>query len=618
MGLSEFTGNNKGYFSLRFKRQTRIKIINKNGLDAANIEIPLYVDGEAEEKLENLQATTYNLENGKVVETKLESSAVFKEKLSKKVSLRKFTLPAAKEGSVIEISYSILSDFLFNLQPWRFQGEHPCMWSEYEVHVPEFFQYVFISQGSSNFHINKQSEAYARWLVKAGANTAERSENINLDGRNVINRWVMKDVPVLKEEAYTSTLENHIAKVQFQLSAIQFPNSDRHDIMGTWPKVTEDLMKDEDFGAAINKNNNWLDDELNPVTAGAKTALEKVKAIYNYVQKNFTATSASGLQLTSPIKTVFKNKNGNVADINLLLVAMLRHQNIQADPIILSTKSHGYTHELYPILERFNYVIASAIVDDKQYLLDATNDDLSFGTLHWKCYNGHARLISEVAGTPPIYLDADSIKEQKYTSINIVNNENGKWVGTIQTQPGYYEAITIKEKIKENGQEAFFKKIKNSFSGDIVLKNETIESLKSDSGPLVIKYDVDLNLTADEDVLYFSPMLAEVYKENPFKSATRQYPVEMPYPMSEILVANIQIPNGYEVDELPKSTRVTLNETEGMFEYLFAKSEKSIQLRCSIKLNHANFLADQYNSLRDFFTYVVSKQSEQIVFKKKK
>jgi len=139
IGASVFEGNIKGWFSLVYKRFRRVKILNKNGFDAARIEIPLYTDGTAEEKLQDLKAVTYNLENGKVVETKLDGASVFKDQLSKKHGLRKFTFPAEKEGSVIEYSYTIHSDFLFNLQPWFFQDEYPCLWSEYQVDIPEFF-----------------------------------------------------------------------------------------------------------------------------------------------------------------------------------------------------------------------------------------------------------------------------------------------------------------------------------------------------------------------------------------------------------------------------------------------------------------------------------------------
>ena len=89
VGASEFVGNSKGWFSLSFKRKTRIHILNKNGYNHADFEIPLWVNGNATEKLEDLKAITYNLDNGIVTETKLEKNNVFIEKKSKNLSLKK-------------------------------------------------------------------------------------------------------------------------------------------------------------------------------------------------------------------------------------------------------------------------------------------------------------------------------------------------------------------------------------------------------------------------------------------------------------------------------------------------------------------------------------------------
>jgi hypothetical protein len=88
--------------------------------------------------------------------------------------------------------------------------------------------------------------------------------------------------------------------------------------------------------------------------------------------------------------------------------------------------------------------------------------------------------------------------------------------------------------------------------------------------------------------------------------------------MDETYVLNMEIPNGYVVDEMPKSARVSLNGTEGSFEYIIAKDDASIQMRSRIRLNKATFEPDDYSTLRDFFAFIVKQQSEQIVFKKKK
>src|SRR4030095_6612437 len=128
IGSSEIAGNLKGWFSIEFKHFKRIHILNKNAYDLANVEILLYTDGSSEEKLENLKAHTYNLENGKVVETKVDvKNSVYRSGLDKNHIVQKFAFPCIKEGSIIEYEYTTSSDFVFNLQPWKFQGDYPVL-----------------------------------------------------------------------------------------------------------------------------------------------------------------------------------------------------------------------------------------------------------------------------------------------------------------------------------------------------------------------------------------------------------------------------------------------------------------------------------------------------------
>lgn len=80
----------------------------------------------------------------------------------------------------------------------------------------------------------------------------------------------------------------------------------------------------------------------------------------------------------------------------------------------------------------------------------------------------------------------------------------------------------------------------------------------------------------------------------------------------------MEVPKGYVVDEMPKSARVSFNETDGSFEYLMSHAGNNIQFRSRVVLKKANFQPEEYNSLREFFGYIVKKHSEQIVFKKQK
>jgi hypothetical protein len=208
IGETNFEGNMHGWFSLKFTRHVRIKINNNNGVKAADFAIPMYFNGADQEKVENLKGVTYNLEDGKVVETELRSNIVFEDKLDKKYRIKKFSMPGVKAGSIVDVNYVIKSDFLFNLHGWDFQGEYPKMWSEYEVGIPEYFNYIFLSQGHLPFSSKTNGERQERFMITIDGG-ASQSDRVTLDGRVFTTRWVMKNAPALKEEPFTSTIDNH-------------------------------------------------------------------------------------------------------------------------------------------------------------------------------------------------------------------------------------------------------------------------------------------------------------------------------------------------------------------------------------------------------------------------
>jgi hypothetical protein len=618
IGNTSFEGNSKGDFTLIFKRQKRVKILNNtNEFDAAKVEIMVYEDGPNNvEELTNLKASTYNLENGNVVETKLDAKGIFTDKVDKYHSLKKFTFPAVKPGSIIEMQYTIKSDFYMHLREWSFQGEYPCLWSEYQTHIPLFFNYVVVSHGEQQYDIHTSKSNAAFYSVRLPRGT-EQDDVVNLNSSIRDDRWVRKNVPALKEEKYTSSLANYLSRIEFQLHFIQFgETAERHDYMGNWQIASEKLLKDENFGAALDKDNRWMDADLKSIIGDSKNTGEKIARVYAYVRDHFTCTSHDNIYVDNPLKTVFKNKNGNVAEINLLLIAMLRHENISADPVILSTRDNGLTDEIYPLINQFNYVICVTKDENKAYYLDASLPRLGFGTLPTTCYNGSARIINKEQPYL-IHLDTDSLNEPKVTSVVIINDEKNQWSGNYQSILGKVASYDLRYEINKKGEQEYFKELQTSFNTELDLENPGIDSLSKLEEPVRIHYDFNLKSGDAADMIYFNPMLTETYPENPFKAAERKYPVEMPYKIDETYVLNMEIPNGYQVEEMPKSARVMFNEKEGMFEYLIQKDATSIQLRSRIKLNKTVFEPDDYNSLRDFYGYIVKKQSEQIVFKKK-
>ena len=166
-------------------------------------EIQLYNDGASSEKISGLKAITYNLENGKIVETKAKSDGFFKEKFTDNVDLVKVALPNVKTGSVVEITYKINSDFLINFWDWEFQETIPVVWSEYRASIPEFFSYDKYMQGYIPLDIADEKVAPNSISITSkerGEGGGQRSSQTTfytdkIDFSEKKFRWVAKDVP---------------------------------------------------------------------------------------------------------------------------------------------------------------------------------------------------------------------------------------------------------------------------------------------------------------------------------------------------------------------------------------------------------------------------------------
>ncbi|RAJ05326.1 uncharacterized protein DUF3857 [Chitinophaga skermanii] len=611
---SEYEGGVDG-LSIVFKRQCRIHILNKNGFDLANVVFNIFKSDGEEERASKIAGTTYNLEGDKIVKTELNSNTVFTDKYDDKISLKKFTMPAVKEGSIIEFTYTIRSPFSFDIPNWEFQSlEAPTLWSEYTVAIPEFYEFIFLTQGYIPFHLKDKENTRKNYNIRSSGGAAAGS-TASVDAGVTNHRFVMKDVPMLKEEMYTTTTKNHISKISFQLSATRYPNQPYRPVLSTWASFSENMLKREMYGAELEKGNGFLDETVEQVTAGAKTPLEKAMKIHAYVRDNFVCSDRGYLFKQHTFRETFKSKKGSSTEINLLLVAMLRAAKIEANPVLLSTRSHGKTYEVYPLMEKFNCTVVEVIANDQIYYIDGSYPYLGFNKLNPEVYNGHARVMNKEAD--PVSFDPDSLRLQKLTSVILIPAEDGSgMVGSIQQVPSYPESYRYRELIKEKGED-FLANDLVSAKGGTEVSNVRVDRLKTYEESLMLSFDVKWKQDKNAPVLYFNPMLFEANESNPFKSLDRFYPVEMNGTIDNTYSLTFTVPAGYEVEEMPTSSMIRLEDNAGVFQYFVAEDNGVIQLRSRIKLNKANFAKEDYVTLRAFFDEIVKKQAEQLVLKKK-
>ncbi|GHA75353.1 DUF3857 domain-containing protein [Pontibacter akesuensis] len=593
-----------GELKVVFERHIRIKIFKKSAYDWADVVVPFYMDGSSKEKVTAIRGFTFNLEGGKIVKDKLEGKSIFEEKNSENSYAKKFTMPNVKEGSVLDITYTVNSDFVYNLRDWEFQTSIPTIWSEYRAQIPEYFDYKFQMQGYQGLYKSENKRE-----TVAGTATVSTP-----DMQNNAYVWVMKDVPALKEEKYITTVRDYQSKIEFELQRVHFPGQPSRVMTGDWNNVTKDLLESSYFGVQLNRSG-FFKEELAVVQAKHKDPQAQMAAIFDVVKKRMTWNGESRLYTNTTIRKAWDERKGNSADINLLLTSMLLEAGLDAAPVILSTRNHGRINtSMSAMKSKFNYVVAMVRIGEKEYLLDATDPLVTPGMLPARCLNGSGRLIKKADQRWVSLQPSDK-------AINLFNaeltiNEKGEIVGTGHESSGGYSALNLRRTILEEGEEKYKERLTKEV-GDFKMSKATISNLDQLNGALDINYDINISGSGrSSNIIYLNPMLGRGEDENPFKLKERLYPVDFAMPLDQTYICRITIPEGYQVDETPKSVAVNLPESAGRFVYMVQQQGNSIQVMSKISINKPVFYAPEYAYLKEFFDQIIAKQAEQIVLKK--
>jgi hypothetical protein len=595
-----------GDFMYVMERHVRYKIFDKSGYDYANLELELYKKNGYETALDQMDGATYSMENGKMTIDKINKDSKFTEKQDKNYTIKKFTLPNVKKGSVIEYKYRLKSDFIFTLRSWNFQREIPTLHSEYKITIPEWYKYRVT--GGGYVFLNPREER-----TNETFNTPDGLVSLTCLKMN----YYADSVPALKKESFVTTMRDHVSRVGFELASITVPGQVYREFTSTWPQLIKGLKSDENFGGFINRKSyvktlvkSIVKENTNPDTT--------LKLIFNYVKNNIKWNDDHHFY-TSDVnpKTIFEKKTGNSADINLSLYMLLTEAGITASPVLLSTRDNG-AHPGLPMLSVFNNVIVLAAAGDKQILLDATDKNHFPGLISYDDLNHEGFQIDLTQENGKwISLDDNSLSRKVITYALSLTDEN-KMTGKLYMSSTNYEGLNRRnEYLSATNQEDFLKTYKTGRTG-LAIKNYQIGNLDKLTEPLTETMDVIIEDNVEEagNLAYFMPLLFERTKENPFKLEDRKFPVDFGYATEEIYRLTIDLPKNYQLDKAPKNEKVILPDESASFSFIFAAEGNQMMITSKITVKKPVYTNEEYTYLRELFKNIVRKQSEQIVLKK--
>ncbi|WP_378185531.1 transglutaminase domain-containing protein [Aquimarina sp. W85] len=613
----KFQYSQENGFQLITEVYKRIKLYNKKGFDEASEHIYLYRNNSDKEELNGLRAVTYSLINGEIVETKLKKDKIFKNEYSEHYNEVKFTMPLLHEGSVIEYKYKIVSPFARNIDKIYLQRNIAIKNIAIRISIPEYYHFKKFTSGYLPIHI-KESVESDKIVLSSKSRSGFYATKTNYSQNTIeylVNTYEInsKDTPAFKSEPFSGNTKNYMASIDFELQYTKFPKSSINNYSTSWEDVAKTIYNDSRFGNEIEKNS-YFKRDIDSIINSESDPLELTNKIFDFVKKRMTWNKKFRVMTVDGVKKAYTSRVGNSAEINIMLVAMLKYAKIQANPVLVS--SVNKTIALFPTLEGFDYLIVRVKSGDNIVYMDATDKFGEFNVLPNRVIQGSGRILSENGTSQLINFRPDQ-GSRFHCSIMCEIDIDGVVKGTHSSNRLSYLAHDFRVRYGGNDSNTQIKRVKEIYEINNI-SSYKLKGLDQLGKPLGERFEFvlenEIEIVGDE--MFFSPLLFLRDKENLFKAEDRQYPIDFGYGYDNNLMVSIRIPEGYEVVEVPKPSAFKLPQNMGKFVYRINKTNNQIQVLVSETLNTPFVSPDNYQAIKEFYNQIIIKESEQVVLKK--
>jgi transglutaminase-like putative cysteine protease len=496
---------------VRITRHVRIKILTEAGISEVGERAISY--SKEFDKIKDFKAQTLT-PDGKKYEVKRD--AVF-EKGVGDWKERTFAFASLTAGCIVEYEYELKTERWSRLSPWYFQNDLWTRESRFTVELFPGFTYEVAYQNMP-LRFQKSQDSQKPNPDKSFAEVSMIK----------VFTWTMNDLPPVNDEPYMSCVGDYFSALRFRLLKYETPYAS-HSFVKTWSELGDNAQKYID---EYTDNPKEITSLAREITANATTPREQSHAIYDYVTATYRTSTSDPYAWYghARLSEMLAEKIGSSDEKNTLLVKLHRALEIPAFPVLISTRDRGKITVESPDLSQFNYMAAFVQFGNEWEFLDASNRHAPYGLLPPNCLTNVGLLIDGANSEMVAITVKPAISQRADLTRMYVSSQGAVACSTDCVFTGYY-ASEYGERYDNSDTPLDF--IKDNFAERLGRMYSlgtyacTLDSLNQFRVHVNYTSD-DLKRTLDNNVMVKPVRYA--FRENPFKSLKRHFPVDFTYP----------------------------------------------------------------------------------------
>ena len=574
-------------------RHVRIKVLTAAGVDEIGDQTFSYRDDG--EKIKDFKAHTITPDGEK---HEVKDDAVFEKSIGE-WRFKSFAFPSLVPGAIAEFKYHRRIDtkrgWYSSLPPWFFQNELYTYRSDFSVILQSGFGYEVIYQ---NVPGPKQQPG------------VEEMPDPNYNGYRFKKKfsWLMENLLPVKDEPYMSSINDYRSAIRFQLTGYATSNYSVN-FLKPWPELGGD------FQNRLNVYCNCRSDVekiAREVTAGLDDPRAQSKALFEYVAGNY-ATSEEYTSLYfvhDKMSKTLEQKQASAEGKNMLLVELHRALGLDCWPVLISTRSNARFNPQLPNLTQFNHLIAFVQLGQQWEFLDAASRYSPYGLLPPNCLTEGGFLI-DGGNSELVRMTIKPTNSFRVDRTRMFVGVDGAVACSTESRFSGYYASLYADRYGDRSPEEFIQRYYTDRL-DLPIDAETYECEVDSADEFVTRLaftSPDLATQLDEN-LVIAPV-AYAFRDNPFETEKRYYPVDFQYPFLFKNIVEI-IPAGPIVDvQLPEDIDRDIGGLAVTRRSL--RDGTSVIVVTELKVTEPVFSPSRYERVRDVFREVALGFHDEVV-----
>jgi transglutaminase-like putative cysteine protease len=460
-------------------------------------------------------------------------------------------IPNSEPGSVVGYEYEQRRRPAVPHDTWWFQQGVPVRQARYELALPASWQYQSF------------------WLNGAPQKPEQTGQNSWT--------WELRDLPPVEDEPVMPAWETLAGRLGINYYPPQ--SASREGGQGSWKDIGAWYFH---LAAAEREDTPEIRQKVSELTVGQTTTLAKIQALAGFVQSTVRYVAIEigiGGYQPHPASVTFANRYGDCKDKATLLAAMLQALGIKSWYVLVNSE-RGVVSPDFPTALDFNHVILAIQIpsdvppaglwarEDHPGMgpvlyFDPTDPFVPLGYLPESLQDSYGLLVNDQGGElRRLPLLAASLN-RLVRGATLTLKADGSVSGEVTELRWGAPAIELRARllsVPEADRRRMLENLLGSSSGAFALEGSRVGGLDRIEDTLAIYYHFTATNYAKTvgDLLLFKPRVLGTTEANTLDTSgkERKNPVEFGSATVVSESVEIQLPPGYQVDELPPSTQI--------------------------------------------------------------